>query len=161
MKPTAEQIKSVLHYDPETGIFTWLESPQGRVMAGSVAGSITYQGYVSIKFGRKPYFAHRLAWLYMTGEWPPDCIDHINGIKNDNRIENLRPATVHQNLQNQYGKGYRFRPEKSKKNPWIAQIKINGKTKHLGSFATKDEAIFAYEIAKIEIRGEFAHKNGG
>ncbi len=82
---TQAELKAVLHYDPETGIFTRY--------GHNKCGSKTYQGYIGIGIKRKTYYAHRLAWLYMTGVWPSKEIDHKNRIRDDNRWVNLREAT--------------------------------------------------------------------
>lgn len=91
---TAEQLRWLLHYDPETGVFTRLIQLCNRVQVGDIAGFIKYNGYRVIKVGDKPtpYFAHRLAWLYIHGEWPSKGIDHIDGDRANNRIANLREA---------------------------------------------------------------------
>lgn len=91
-KLTQEVLKSLLYYDPETGIFVWLVTRQ-RSPAGKEAGGYDEKGYRRICVNGTKVRAHRLAWLYMTGEWPEDQLDHINGLKDDNRFVNLREAT--------------------------------------------------------------------
>jgi hypothetical protein len=91
-------LKSLLTYDPETGVFTWRVS-RGTRCAGSLAGANS-QGYIRIKLSGVQYMAHRLAWLYVNGNLPTLEIDHINRLRNDNRIENLRLATHSQNTRN-------------------------------------------------------------
>lgn len=98
MDITQEYLKSVLHYDPDTGIFT-RRSLKGTPAAGKVAGSIQH-GYRAIQIDGKKYYAHRLAFLYMTGEFPPLQVDHINGSRSDNRISNLRSVEQSINMQN-------------------------------------------------------------
>ena len=92
---TQAELKSILSYDPDTGVFLWLESRRG-VTAGTVAGSTRHDGYQSIRVRRKSYLAHRLAWLYTHGEWPEKNIDHIDHDPSNNRVSNLRdvPQTV-------------------------------------------------------------------
>ncbi len=97
---TAEYLRSILHYDQETGIFTWKVRTARRVKAGDVAGCSDGDGYRLIKVQSRLYKAHRLAWLYIHGSWPKDQIDHINRIRTDNRIANLREVSNKQNLQN-------------------------------------------------------------
>ena len=106
---TQEYLKSVLSYDPETGIFTW-KYRQGLIgkkiswntrYSEKQAGTIDPVGYLGIAIEYKRYYAHRLAWLYMTGELPKKYIDHLNGNKSDNRFLNLREATNSENQQNQ------------------------------------------------------------
>src|ERR1700719_1662744 len=96
-----DRLRELLSYDPETGVFRWLVRKRQNVKAGDVAGSFDGCGYCKISIDRRAYKAHRLAWLYMTGEWPPAEIDHINMNRADNRFANLRLATRHQNMANQ------------------------------------------------------------
>lgn len=98
---TQEQLKLILNYDPETGEFNWLVKPRNRASIGGVAGHLRKNGYREISIKGKKYYAHRLAWLYMTGSWPKEHIDHINGNPSDNRFCNLREATRSQNMHNQ------------------------------------------------------------
>lgn len=151
---TCEVVKNLLTYDEATGDFYWKVKPSGPVKAGSKAGVITPYGYVMIRiFGRK-YCAHRLAWLYVNGEWPSKYIDHINGQRSDNRIANLRQATKGENSQNTY------KPRRNNKskflgvslhkssNKWVAQISIDYKKINLGLFETPELAHEAYVYAK-------------
>ena len=96
---TQDRLKELLHYDPETGVFTRRVSAGGK-KAGSIAGADHNMGYRQISIGGKLYLAHRLAWLYVHGEWPGVCIDHINQVKNDNRIANLRDVPWGVNQEN-------------------------------------------------------------
>ncbi|MCK4758405.1 MAG: HNH endonuclease [Candidatus Aminicenantes bacterium] len=97
---TQEKLKKLLHYDPETGIFTRLISTQGK-KKNSIAGAKTNLGYIKIIINKKPYLAHRLAWLYMTGEWPVEDTDHIDHVRDNNRWNNLREVSRSENLKNQ------------------------------------------------------------
>jgi len=98
---TQERLKHLLHYNPDTVVFTWLSKPSRRINSGSIAGRIKpKKGYVEIGISGRIYLAHRLAWLYIYGTWPKEQVDHINGIRNDNRIKNLRLATTSQNQWN-------------------------------------------------------------
>jgi HNH endonuclease len=90
---TRTRLKEFLHYDPETGVFTWLVKPCRNILAGSIAGNVMNEGYVMVKIDRKNYKAHRLAWLYVHGTFPPDQLDHINRGRADNRLCNLRLST--------------------------------------------------------------------
>ena len=148
---TAERLREVLQYDPETGVFTRLVDRGGRKV-GVVAGSVTGHGYTSIQIAGVRYLAHRLAFLWMTGEWPIDDVDHINGVAGDNRWSNLRPATRAENMQNQR------RAQSNNKlgllgvcrdgNRFSARIKVDGQRIHLGLFATPEQAHAAYLDAK-------------
>ena len=97
---TQERLKEVLNYDPETGVFVWVVKPSKSIKIGNVAGSDHTTGYRHIAINRKIIKSHRLAWLYMTGAFPPDQIDHINRIRNDNRFVNLRAVTRSENQHN-------------------------------------------------------------
>lgn len=97
-----EELKRMLAYDPVTGLFSWLINRKGSALVGAVAGNQTKVGYVHIKVNNRRYAAHRLAWLYMTGEWPLSQIDHISGVKSDNRWWNLRDVSVAINNQNRH-----------------------------------------------------------
>jgi hypothetical protein len=103
---TQEYLKSILSYDQGTGVFTWLLKTSNRVKVGMQAGTLRNNGYLKINLNGQLYYVHRLAWLYVTGEWPKNNIDHINGAKDDNRWVNLREATHSQNNRNRasYGK---------------------------------------------------------
>src|SRR5262245_53364654 len=102
---TQEQLRAALHYDPQTGIFTWrwratAMQRTNTWRAGKPAGCVRPDGYIKIVIDYRPYMAHRLAFLYMTGAWPVGEPDHKNGIPADNRWRNLRPATKSQNNAN-------------------------------------------------------------
>jgi hypothetical protein len=156
-----DRLMSVLSYDPETGLFVWRVSVNSRARAGSVAGCIATRGYRIIYFDKAKYPAHRLAWFYIHGVWPPEYIDHINGDTSDNRIANLRPATNAQNQANSRKhrdnrsglKGVTWDNWAGK---WKTQIKSGGRSKFLGLFDAKEDAHRAYERAARELNGEYA-----
>ena len=141
-----------LTYNEQTGVFTWKSSPALRVQANAVAGRISGSGYVQIPYKRKYFVAHRLAWLLKKGTLPIGQIDHINGIRDDNRIENLRDVSQSMNQQNSKlrsdnasgKKGVSWHKATSK---WMASICVNNKRKHLGVFDCLDEAANAYMLA--------------
>jgi hypothetical protein len=149
---TADQLKEVLHFDPDTGQFTWLKRTAKCVHVGDVAGAIDRKGYITIGFNRKIYKSHRLAWLYVTGEWPNGLIDHINGNKSDNRFCNLRVVNESGNSQNVRKPNRRnqsgFMGVIRFQNKWRASITINRKTYCIGDFKTPEEAHAAYLDAK-------------
>ncbi len=99
LKFTQEKLKELVDYNPDTGIFT-NKINRINVIAGSVCGSLNHRGYIHIKINKVTYSAHRLAWLYIYGYCPENQIDHINRIRNDNRIKNLREVTHSCNLKN-------------------------------------------------------------
>jgi hypothetical protein len=146
-----------LAYDPETGIFTWAVSPKrSTIKAGSVAGSMNSEGYLHIGYGGRKYFSHRLAWLITYGDWPSGQVDHINGCRTDNRLENLRDVTHSVNQQNQKKarknnkSGFLGVCWHKKSSVWVAQITVGRKIKRIGSFGTAEEAHKAYLLAKRE-----------
>ena len=150
---TAEKLRSILNYDPETGIFTRKVSTAHRIKVGDVAGCSNGDGYLRIRLQSQRYQAHRLAWLYVYGEWPEDQIDHINRNRSDNRIANLREVTHKQNHQNKSkrsdntsGHPGAYWDKQSAK--WRAQIRHNQKLIHLGHFATIEEAVAARKAAE-------------
>jgi len=155
---TQQRLKELLHYDPETGLFTWLAktSSQSRINIGDVAGTMHTKGYRAIMIDKKLYKAHRLTFLYMTGKFPENDTDHINGIRDDNRWINLRPCTKAENNQNKSpykGSSSKYLGvhwEKQRKK-WRADIMINGKQKFLGRFETEEAAYQAYCEAKSNI----------
>ena len=157
---TQEQLKSILHYDQKTGIFTWRIRSSNRVKIGMAAGTKHIMGYVSISIDKKPYLSHRLAWLYVHGYMPTNEIDHINGVRNDNRILNLREANHAENIRNtgMYShntSGYRGVYFRKDTNKWQSQTKLHGKHISLGSFDTAIEASKAYESYVLINHGVF------
>lgn len=142
---TAARLREVLHYDPETGLFTWLVDTHRR-RKGFPAGSKRPDGYFHIGIDGGRYLAHRLAFLYMTDQWPEFQADHENVRPSDTRWCNLRPATASQNQQNKrVYKNNRcgFRGVFKKRNRWGAKLMINRKTINLGYFKTPEEAAAA------------------
>ncbi len=156
---TQSRLKELLDYDPETGLFT-RRVARGNQRAGDTAGTLI-KGYIAILIDRKPYYAHRLAWFYVYGEWPKDEIDHINRRKADNQIANLREADRSQNMGNQKPsslsksglKGANWRSDTGR---WRAKIKLHGRNHYLGYFSTPEEAHATYVKKAQEIFGEFA-----
>lgn len=156
----ASTLRKVLDYDPRSGVFTRRTGGRG-VAAGDVAGCLDKRrGYLLIRVGGRLYKAHRLAWLYVHGEWPPNEIDHVNCEKNDNRIANLRLATGSQNqankrLQANNTSGAKGVSWLANRNKWKARIRINGKLKHLGHFERIEDAADAYRLAASFHFGDF------
>lgn len=149
---TAERLRSLMHYDPETGAFERIKPLQGNA-AGPLNGYVDVFGYVILKVDYKNRKAHRLAWLYVHGEWPLGVIDHINGVKTDNRIANLRDATYAINSQNVLAspKNNRLglRGVTSRHGgKYAASIMAQGVRHHLGLFTTPEAAASAYLAAK-------------
>lgn len=147
-----DALKSLLSYDPNTGRFAWIASGKGRCK-NKAAGTVLYSGYVGICIGSKRWQAHRLAWALHYGRWPAQQIDHINGLKTDNRIANLREATNAQNGKNlglskantSGVKGVSFENYTQK---WKAYIRVDGRMINLGRFTDMASAIAARQTAE-------------
>ena len=159
--PPVDLVRSLLRYEPTTGIFYWRVSPTRSVLVGSVAGRNSNTGYRQIGIGGKLYQAHRLAWLYVHGELPDAQIDHKNLDRRDNRIDNLRIATPSEQARNQRLRadstsGFKGVTWDKANRRWLAQIKGDKKRYSLGLFATAEEAHAAYMAKAIELFGEFA-----
>ena len=156
---TRDRVVELLHYDPETGLFTWKNCAgrYGRIAAGTIAGSIgKIHGYVEIHFDDALHKAHRLAWLCMTGKLPPHEMDHINRIRHDNRFCNLRLATLQDNLKNKTRyknntSGYPGVTWHKHIRQWQARIGADGIRHHLGYWDDQSKAVAAYRAAKAKI----------
>lgn len=163
---TQQQLKEHLSYDPETGIFLRVKNA-GRFKAGNVLGTRHSTGYIVIRIENKLYKAHRLAWLYVHGEFPDLRIDHINRNGCDNRLENLRLVTQKQNSENRsLGKnntsghpGVDWFPKLRK---WRARITVNYKGLHIGYFTNIEDAVEAYKdyAARFHTHNCFAKNIG-
>lgn len=157
---TPAELRDDLHYDEKTGVFTWQVKRNGCV-PGAVAGTVSGPDYYrNICVRGCLAAAHRLAWLYVKGEWPTDQLDHINGNRDDNRISNLREATQGENSFNRkrYSnnssgvKGVYWNKSIGK---WHAQIRANRKRHHVGFFPSVEAARAAYLAASARLHGEF------
>lgn len=147
-----DEVRRRLDYDAHTGLFRWAESGNGRVL-GQRAGWIKSDGYIAIALNGRQYLAHRLAWLYVHGKWPAASIDHINGIRSDNRIFNLRDVPQSINNQNfrrarKHGLSGYLGASKASLRRWRAQIVVGGVKHYLGLFKSPEEAHVAYVTAK-------------
>lgn len=158
---THERLKELLSYDPETGRFTWKVNKGSTARIGVQPMSMNAGGYRRVYIDGRSYRQHRLAWLYMTGQWPTHEIDHINLDRADNRFANLREATPTQNMHNlatpasnTSGRKGAFWHKGARK--WMSQIKIDGKLVYLGLHKTVDDAAEAYANAALKHYGEFA-----
>lgn len=157
---TQSRLRSLLRYEPETGVFTWRKGRKFRVRDGAVAGYVT-GGYRRIQVDGEEYLAHRLAWLYMTGAWPSDQVDHINGCRGDNQWRNLREAT---NVENSRNVGL-FASNTSgisgvhyckTSRRWIVRIGVHPNRINLGRYKDFFEACCARKSAEYRHFGEFA-----
>lgn len=177
---SASRIRDLLDYEPCTGIFRWKtrqasdfrdsKYPANRECArwngryaGTVAGTISEVGYVTIKIDAVAFMAHRIAWLFLTGSWPEAAVDHKNMNKADNRAENLRAATASQNkantgLQRNNRSGEKGVWLDKRSGRWRSKIGYDGQIENLGTFGNIDEAAAAYRKAAAAIYGEFARR---
>lgn len=156
---TAARLRELLRYEPDTGHFFW-RAPRPKARLDLPAGGKTSHGYIHIGVdGTGQHYAHRLAWLYMNGEWPTCEVDHINGDKADNRWANLRGVTSTVNKQNKRSPQSNNKSgflgvslcsyRKTCPSKWRAQIRLaGGINKTLGNFKTPEEAHEAYLKAK-------------
>jgi hypothetical protein len=158
---TAEHVRSLLKYDADSGVFTWRVRPCYSMRAGDIAGSPDpINRYVRIKIGGELYLAHRLAWLYVYGEWPQNEIDHKDRNRENNRLSNLRTATPQENRCNKKiyannltgAKGVYWHKQHGK---YAAAIQANGNRKHLGLFDSIYKASQAYNAAAVALHGNF------
>ena len=159
---TQERLKELLDYDPETGWFRWKVSRRGSVRAGKIAGCIARHGYWFIGIDGRSYLASRLAWLWMTGEFPERLIDHIDGDGTHNAWRNLRAATPSQNIansrcRNAIGLKGVYHDSRGDSQRYYSKITVDWRSIHLGSFNTPEEAHNAYMEAARKYFGEFAN----
>lgn len=155
---TFDCLRSLLDYDPETGIFRWRVS-RGRASSGSIAGARAHHGYISIGIFGRIYYAHRLAWFWMTGSWPSEEVDHEDTDTSNNSWLNLRKAAHHQNMRNrgmQKNNTSGFKGVVKIGSNFRAQIQSGENHHNLGTFKTPQEAHAAYLTAAKLLHGEFA-----
>lgn len=160
MPLTKDRLIELLSYSPETGEFTRKKKVSNRP-AGSVVGHGSF--YLLVDIDGKRYPCHRLAWLYMTGEWPAKEIDHINGDGKDNRWENLRAASRQENIMKRKHKlprsgvkgVHRFWNDSA----WYAQVGFKGKTYNLGTFRSLDDAARAVKEGRSRLHGQFCNND--
>lgn len=165
MTITVDRLREVLRYDQQTGVFVWAVRPARNVFSGSIAGTVEAgrngRMYRRINIDKRPYFAHRLAWLWVHGQWPTAEIDHIDNDGLNNALLNLREATRSENScnrgvskNNKSGlKGVHWCKRKRK---WRAVIGVDGRLRYLGYHPTPDQAHAAYCKAAEKFHGSFA-----
>lgn len=169
---TADYVRQILSYNPDTGEFVWRERPREHFknaqaysawnsrFAGKSSGNIS-DGYWQININYRTYQAHRLAWLWMTGEWPNGEIDHIDCVGVNNRFANLREAAHSENMRNARKRADNASGVKGvywdhRREKWQAQISANNKHFYLGSFDNIEDAAASYSKAARKLHGEFA-----
>ena len=153
---TADRLRDALSYDCDSGVFRWKIKSAKHIKIGAATGCKNNSGYLRIRVDGTLYRAHRLAWLYVHGEWPKHEIDHINGIPSDNRICNLRLASHAENGQNlalsrRNTSGFHGVSWSKFAKKWHAYIRINNVNKHLGHFKNIEDAVAARVKAKADI----------
>lgn len=159
---TVEHLRQVLDYNPETGVFLWKVATSSRSPIGSVAGTINKAGYRFISIDGRKYLAHRLAWLHVHGVWPSGDIDHVNRIKTDNRLINLREATRTQNnvnskVRSDNTSGHRGVTWHRGSQKWRATVHLNGKQYQVGMFEVLEDAVEAQKVAQSKLHKEFSN----
>lgn len=157
--PSQKRLRELFNYDPETGIVTRRMAVSVKCRAGDVVGHREARGYVHTTVDWRPIRLHQLIWIYVHGRIDGE-IDHVNGDKSDNRLSNLRPANRSQNMSNKpldrrNKSGFKGVHWSKKDRCWVAQIQVNRKTIHLGSFGEARAAAAVYAEAAKQHFGEF------
>lgn len=156
MELTQKWLKEYTEFSDEVKTLVWKKSPSNRAPIGKIVGSLTKEGY----YRTSKQLVHRLVWLLHYGKLPTNDLDHINGNRMDNRIENLRETTRGLNTQNRKeAKGYTYFTNRSK--PWNARLKVNYKFINLGYYETEKEAHEAYLSAKRKYHPFFVEESNG
>lgn len=154
---TAERVRELFEYDPDSGVLSWKGPRKGRQKQGLEAGFLISDGYQKVGIDGRRYPLHRVVWLYVFGVWPEGQIDHVNGVRSDNRISNLRDVTAAVNCQNvrkargSSKSGLLGASWHKQRNRFQAQIKVDGSSRFLGLYATAEEAHQAYLVAKRQM----------
>lgn len=148
-----ERLKELLHYDPATGVFRWRVTRSRGAHAGGIAGATDADGYTIIKIMGKPHRASRLAIFYVTGEWPPEQVDHQNRVRSDDRFDNLLPCNHSENQQNaglrrDNKSGFQGVSWNKRAKKWSAERELRGRRMHLGYHGTPEAAHAAYIQSK-------------
>lgn len=179
---TPEMLRKLVRYDPETGKLYWRQRSGEMFAAGNQGANsnaerwnarwagkealqtISEKGYARGEIFGRQFQAHRVAWAIATGAWPKDEIDHVNGRRADNRLENLREASHSQNARNRRSQAgsssnYLGVSRRKDRGTWLSAISVNGKVQKLGTFKTEVEAARAYDAKAQEVFGEFARIN--
>lgn len=150
------KLQELLHYDADTGVFTWRVANGRKGLLGKVAGTVKLNGYVEITINYKKFKAHRLAWIYFNGEDPSGEIDHINRCTTDNRINNLRAVSSSLNKENRLKQsnnksGYKGVSWHQKAGKWQAHVRTHGRSNYLGLFVSAEDAYAAYQSAAAKL----------
>lgn len=156
-----QYLKEVFDYNPDTGVFKRKKAFSNRSKVGEVLRAKQAGGYVVININGRVYRAHRLAWMYVYGEWPEGDIDHINGVKDDNRLCNLREAERSQNLCNTRTpktntSGYKGVSWDATRGKWVAKLCLRNKQYPLGRFDNLEDAVLTVQMKREQLHGEYA-----
>lgn len=155
-------LRAAIDYNAITGAMSWRSGSENKVRkAGDQCGRLDKDGYRILNIGNHSFLAHRIAWAIVTGSFPAETIDHINGVRDDNRIANLRLATRSQNIANtkiKAASGIKG-VTRRRTGTWQAQIKVGGINHYLGTHKTSELAAQAYEAAAKAAFGEFRFSN--
>jgi hypothetical protein len=158
---TQSRLKELLHYDPTTGVFRWRHVRRNKSLPWDVAGSVQHQGYIRITVDDERHMAHRLAWVYMTGEAPPDQVDHKDLDKSNNSWGNLRAAD---NTLNHWNESTRSTNKSGHKGiwwhkqsrKWEAAVRLNGKQHTVGRYERIEDAVEAVKQYREQHHGDYA-----
>lgn len=158
---TQEELKNIVIYDPDTGIFKYIKQTNPRALIGRIAGTKQKDGHLYLQYKKKRYQLHQLAFLYMEGSLPNE-VDHINRISNDNRWCNLRKCTRTQNsynssIRSNNTSGVKGISLNKRNGKWLVRMYINGKETFIGEYVDKEEAIRINKLYRNKYHGEFAH----
>lgn len=160
--PSVERVRECFDYNQDTGVFIWKIRTSNRIRVGDPTGCIsTTDGYMYIRLDRRNHVAHRLAWAFVHGYFPPDDVDHINGIRSDNRIGNLREASRAENGQNRKTSsnnksGVKGVCRHQKSGKWRAQVHFEGKQHFFGLYDSLECASEAARAGREKLHREFA-----
>lgn len=159
-------LKDLFSYDPVSGVVTRKSDQSTRARKGDIVGFMSAEGYLTVGIKRKTYKLHRVIWAMHHGVWPTDDVDHINGIRSDNRICNLRAATRAENSRNKVQKsgtasGLKGVVWNKNARKWMALIAVGGKRHYLGYYDNPSAAHQAYRDAAVHYHGEFANLGSG
>lgn len=151
---TQEELQRLFAYDPETGVVTRKTAPSSNTKVGDVVGTRRPDGYLQVGISGTMFYLHRVIWKLVAGAAPPDQLDHVSHDRADNRLLNLRLASNAENLRNQSmpsnnASGYIGVSWHKQGQKWRADIQLDGKTKYLGYFVDKPDAISAREAANL------------
>lgn len=163
MNVTYNEAHALFRYDPESGLLIRRKTVAHNAQKGDVAGSVDRHGYIRVRVGNKHYPAHRIITMMMTGFWPENEVDHVNGCRTDNSWSNLRAATRQQNAHNQKKpcdntSGFKGVTKNKRTGKWQAALFTSGKSYYLGSYTNPEEASQAYNGAAALVFGEFMRK---